>query len=145
MLIRIVKIVPIEDLKGLIDRFAKTFGKSKGRISQLVGAEIDRRKMSRDSIAYKFNLLGWTHEEIGEVLKLDRSTVTGIVAKFNIKLFDEEFKRGDKVEDISKHNQTDQATTWARRSHPAPSGRGSFLTFIKNPKNQNPLLSTLYP
>jgi hypothetical protein len=75
----------------------------------LVGAEIAKRRMSRDSIIYKLSLLGWTQEEIGKAVGIDFSTVSGIFEKFNIKLFKEEFERGDKVEDIAKHNQTDQA------------------------------------
>jgi len=56
--------------------------------SQLIGAEVNRRKQSRNALAYSLHLLGWTQEEIKEVTgEKSQGGVSQIIKNFNTKLF----------------------------------------------------------
>ncbi|GAI37493.1 unnamed protein product, partial [marine sediment metagenome] len=95
---------------------AGKFGISKGWMSELIGAEVDRRKASRNAMIYKLGLLGWAHEEIKEVVGLARSTVTEIVEKFGSELSDlfrREYESGLTPETIASNHGLDQALAWA--------------------------------
>jgi hypothetical protein len=59
------------------------------------------------TLAYRLHLLGWTQEEIGEVVGVARTTVYDIVENFNTKLFDSEYASGLTPEKIAENHQLD--------------------------------------
>jgi DNA-binding XRE family transcriptional regulator len=77
-------------------------------MSQLIGPAVNRRKQSRDALAYKLHLLGWTQERIGEVVGVDRRTVSVIAKNFNTKLFSNEYESGLTPEIIASNHNLDE-------------------------------------
>ena len=61
--------------------------------------------LSPETIASSHNLdlLGWTQREIGDVIGLDQSAVTVLVKKFDIDLFNQEYKAGISPETIASN------------------------------------------
>ena len=81
-LLKIVKERPIERLEGIVTELARAFGYSVNYISELIGEEVRRRKVTRDAQILKLHLLGWKQDEIADMFGLDRSTVSKNVKKF---------------------------------------------------------------
>ena len=75
-LLKIVKERPIERLEGIVTELARAFGYSVNYISELIGEEVRRRKVTRDAQILRLHLLGWKQEEIADMFGLDRSTVS---------------------------------------------------------------------
>ncbi len=112
--LRIVAGRPINGLVGIIKEMADTFGVSEGYMSQLIGAEVNRRKASRDAVAYRLHLLGWTQEEIAEVTGFaDRTGVSKMLKIFDGKLFQQEYTSGLTPEQIAQYHNLDQPLVWA--------------------------------
>lgn len=111
--LRIANDRPIEKLASIIKELASEFGVTEGYMSQLIGPDVNRRKQSRDALAYRLHLLGWTQEEIGKVIGLSRSGVEMIDKNFNTKLFVSEYESGLAPEQIATNHNLDEALVWA--------------------------------
>lgn len=111
--LRIVADRPIEKLVGIVEELAGKFGVSKGWMSELIGAEVDRRKMSRDATVYRLGLLGWTQEEVGKVMGLTQQATSEITKRFGTELFCKEYESGLAPETIASNHGLDQALAWA--------------------------------
>lgn len=83
---RIVEDRPYDELNGIGKELAEAFGVTKGRMSQIIGDIISRRKASRNDLIYRMSKQGFTQREIGEKLGLDNSTVSKSLKKFSDKL-----------------------------------------------------------
>jgi len=114
--LRIVRERPIERLNGIVTELAKTFQRSVSYMSELIGEEVRRRRMSRDAQIYRISLLGWTQKEIGKLFGLAQRTISDISEKFATevsaiqKLF---YEKGKSVSEIAKFYNLDDITTWA--------------------------------
>jgi hypothetical protein len=75
-LLKIVKERPIERLESIVTELARAFGYSVNYISELIGEEVRRRKVTRDAQILRLHLLGWKQDEIADMFGLDRSTVS---------------------------------------------------------------------
>jgi hypothetical protein len=75
-LLKIVKERPIERLEGIVTELARAFGYSVNYISELIGEEVRRRKVTRDAQILRLHLLGYKQDEIADMFGLDRSTVS---------------------------------------------------------------------
>ena len=82
-------------------------------MSELIGSAVASRKTSRDAIIYRLYLLGWTQREIGEVVGLSHSVINDMVGKFDVDLFDQEYKSGLSPETIASNHNLDQPLVWA--------------------------------
>lgn len=111
--LRIAADRPINTLVGIIKELANEFRVTEGYMSQLIGHEVNRRKQSRDSLAYRLHLLGWTNEEIGVVVGLTEAGVRENRKNFNSKLFTQEYASGLTPEQIATNYNLDQALVWA--------------------------------
>ena len=113
-LLRIVNDRSISGLVGIIKFLAQEHGKTEGYISQLVGAEVNRRKQSRDALAYRLHLLGWTYEEIAKHVGLSgKSAVAERFRNFDTKLFEHQYRNGIPPEKIASFFNLDEALVWA--------------------------------
>jgi AraC-like DNA-binding protein len=81
-LLKIVKERPIERLEGIVTELARAFGYSVNYISELIGEEVRRRKVTRDAQILRLHMLDWKQDEIADVFGLDRSTISKNVKKF---------------------------------------------------------------
>jgi len=114
--LRIVRERPIERLNGIVTELAKRFQRSISYMSELIGEEVRRRRMSRDAEIYKISLLGWTQKEIGKLFKLDNSVVSRILQKFDsevLQIQDQFYENHKSVSEIAKFYNLDDITTWA--------------------------------
>lgn len=113
-LLRIINDRSISGLVGIIKYLAQEHGKTEGYISQLVGAEVNRRKQSRDALAYRLHLLGWTYEEIAKHVGL--SGKSGVAERFrnlDTKLIEHQYRSGIPPEKIASFFNLDEALVWA--------------------------------
>ena len=104
-LLKIVKERPIERLEGIVTELARAFGYSVNYISELIGEEVRRRKVTRDAQILRLHLLGWKQEEIADVFGLDRSTVSKNVKKFTsevIHIQEQFYDKHKPVEEIAE-------------------------------------------
>jgi len=111
--LKIVADRPIDKLVGIERELAREWSVTEGRMSQLIGAEVNRRKQSRDAVAYRLHLLGWTNGEIGVVVGLSEAGVRENRKNFNIKLFANEYASGLAPETIATNHNLDEALVWA--------------------------------
>lgn len=111
---RIVEDRSIEKLTGVQKYLAEKFGVTEGYMSQIVGALVNRRKASRDSIILRLKLLGWSSPEISKVTGVKDPTVRGIVKNFNTKEINDLYKQQEKtIEELATFYHLDQTLTWA--------------------------------
>jgi hypothetical protein len=79
--------------------------------SECVSGILAQKRMSRDALIYKLSLLGWTHQEIGELVGLGRSTVTENVGKLNelnlstVKV--DSFEKGKSIAEVAEYYHLD--------------------------------------
>jgi predicted transcriptional regulator len=62
--------------------------------------------MSRNAFIYKLHLLGWTQEEIGELVELDQSGISRIMQELNqlnLVIKSDYFDKQKKPEDIAEY------------------------------------------
>jgi|GEM_PF-2325964 DNA modification methylase len=115
--LRIVRERAIERLNGIVTELAEIFQRSVSYMSELIGEEVRKRRMSRDAQIFRIFLLGWTQEEIGELFGFsDHSAVSKIVKKFAIEVShirDQFYKKHKSVEEIAEFYNLDDITTWA--------------------------------
>ena len=112
--LKIVKDRPIDKLVGVIKELAEEWGVTEGYMSQLIGAEVNKRKQSRDALAYRLHLLGWTYEEIAKRVGL--SGKSGVAERFrnlDTKLFEHQYRSGIPPEKIASFYNFDEALVWA--------------------------------
>lgn len=109
---RIVQARSLDKLVGVEKYLAQKFKMSEGRISQMVGALINRKKASRDSIIIKLKMLGWSFSEIGDAIGLSKSGTQGAYEKFSVKEIVQSFQQGKPVEDIASYYNLDRTLTW---------------------------------
>ena len=110
-LLRIVQARSVDKLVGIIHELAQRVAKTDGYISQLIGAEVNRRKTSRDALAYRLHLLGWAEREISEVIGVKNTH--DVLENFNTKLFLQEYRSGLTPEKIATNYNLDEALVWA--------------------------------
>lgn len=114
--LRIVRDRPLDKLNGIVTELAEKFGYSLSYMSELIGAEVRRRKVSRDAKIFRISMLGWTHEEIGELFGLERPRITQIVKKFATEVSNIQrqfFEEHKSVEEIAEFYNLDDITLWA--------------------------------
>jgi len=109
--LRIVAERPIDRLVGIVKELANEFGITEGYMSQLIGPEVNRRRQSRDALAYRLHLLGWTEREIGKVVGVKNAH--DLLENFNAKLFLQEYQSGLTPEQIATNHNLDEALVWA--------------------------------
>lgn len=115
-LLRIVRDRPIERLNGIIKEFAERFKYSQSYISELIGEEVRKRRMSRDAQIYHISLLGWKQKEIGKLFGLDDSVISRILQKFDtevLQIQDHFYKKHKSVNELAEFYNMDDITTWA--------------------------------
>ena len=115
-LVRIVKARPIERLNGMISELAKRFNYSVSYMSELIGEEVRKRRISRDSQIYRFSLLGWTQEETGKLFGLTHQQISNIANKFATEVSDIQtqfYNKRKSVEELAKFYNLDKITSWA--------------------------------
>jgi transcriptional regulator with XRE-family HTH domain len=115
-LLKIVKERPIERLEGIVTELARAFGYSVNYISELIGEEVRRRKVTRDAQILKLHLLGWKQDEIADMFGLDRSTVSKDVKKFTsevIHIQEQFYDKHKPVEEIAEFYGLDITTAWS--------------------------------
>lgn len=94
---------------------AKMFNKSDATISGIVGDNVKKRKMSRDSKIIKLSLLGWTQDMIGDEFGLDRSKVSKIVTNFSAEkshIREQFFQKRKSIEKLIGLYDIDTITAW---------------------------------
>lgn len=112
---RIAEDRPHDELNGMIKELAEEFSVTKGRMSQLIGDILSRRKASRDDLIYRMEKQGLTQKKIGEIVGLSKSGVSRRLSKFKAKLSQhlelglEEDKSIDK---IAKEHGYNPLTPW---------------------------------
>jgi len=114
--LRIVKDRTIERLNGVVTELAELFGYSIQYMSELIGAEVRARRMSRDAEIYRISMLGWTQQEIGKLFGLDFRTVSVISKKFATEVIgiqQQFYKKHKPISEIAKFYNLDDITTWA--------------------------------
>jgi len=111
--LRIVKDRPLERLTGIVKELAAEFGVSQNYMSELIGAEVRRRKATRDALAYRLFLLGWTQEEIGRVIGVGQSAAAKIMKNLDSELFHNEYRSGLSPEQIAEQHNLDEPLVWA--------------------------------
>jgi len=113
--LRIVRERQIEKLNGIESELAKKFGYSISYMSELIGAEVRARKISRDAQIYHISLLGWTNIEIGKYFGLTEGAVRDIRKNFDVEVsaIQDQYKKRKSVEEIAKFYNLDDVTTWA--------------------------------
>ena len=115
-LLRIVQDRPIERLNGAVSELAEVFKLSPSYISELVGAEVRRRRASRDAQIYRISLLGWTQSEIGKLFGLTQGPVSQIIQNFATEVLniqDQFYKKHKPIGEIAKFYSLDDITVWA--------------------------------
>jgi transcriptional regulator with XRE-family HTH domain len=115
-LLKIVKERPIERLEGIVTELARAFGYSVNYISELIGEEVRKRKVTRDAQILRLHLLGWKQDEIADMFGLDRSTVSKNVKKFTsevIHIQEQFYDKHKPVEEIAEFYGLDITTAWA--------------------------------
>lgn len=110
-LAKIVEDRPIEKLTGIQKEFAKKFNLTEGRISQMVGQLVNKRKASRNSTILRLTLLGWTYPEITKAMGVKNPA--DAIEKFNIKEIYDSFQKGKPVPELASFYGLDEPTTWA--------------------------------
>ena len=114
--LRIVRDRPIERLDGIVTELAKKLGYSQNYMSELIGAEVRKRRVSRDAQIYRISLLGWTQKEIGELFGLAQQTVSDITEKFATEVFgiqEQFYKKHKSVEELAEFYNLNDVTVWA--------------------------------
>lgn len=110
--LRIVDSRPLDSLKGIVSELAEKFGLTQGRLSQLIGERVKKRRASRDSKIYALSLLGWTQQEIGDQFGLSRTAITTIVKNINSnktdiqRLFHEQNATIDQIFELYNYSPT---------------------------------------
>lgn len=112
--LKIVNDRPIDRLVGIVKELANEWDKTEGYMSQLIGDAVNRKKQSRNALAYSLHLLGWTYDEIAEVVGLSgKGAVAEVFKNFNTKLFEQEYASGLTPETIATNHNLTQALVWA--------------------------------
>jgi len=109
----IARNTPIDEIQGLNKRLAERLGFSENRMSEFIGDITRRKRGSRDGKIFKLSQLGWTQEEIGEKVGLDRSTISKIVKKFDIEEIHNFYEREGDIQKTAEHFGLDVITAWA--------------------------------
>lgn len=111
---RIVDARPLEELVGIQKELAERFGKTFGRMSQLIGDKVRRRRASRDSFIFKLHKEGWTQQKIADVVGLKQHGISQIIKNFNTKEIDNlHYNKGVTPEEIADTYRMDTATLWS--------------------------------
>jgi hypothetical protein len=112
------KIAQTPDSLSLVWKdIASSFGVTPEWASECVSGILAQKRMGRDALIYKLSLLGWTHQEIGELVGLGRSTVTENVGKLNelnlstVKV--DSFEKGKSIAEVAEYYHLDYPLTWA--------------------------------
>lgn len=135
---RIVDDRPLEKLTGIITELAKKFDKTPGRMSQLIGDKVRRRRATRDSLILKLSREGWTQQEIGGVIGLHQTVVGKINQNFNTKeLINLFYEKGVSPEEIADTYRMDMATLWSILLEDK-SDLERFKLFYKNKTDYSP-------
>lgn len=110
--LRIVDSRPLDSLKGIVSELAEKFGLTQGRLSQLIGERVKKRRASRDSKIYALSLLGWTQQEIGDQFGLKQSAINAIIKNINSsktdiqRLFHEQNATIDQIFELYNYSPT---------------------------------------
>ena len=113
--LRIVQDRPIDRLEGIITELAKKFEVSKQLMSQLIGEEVRKRRLSRNVQIIHLSMLGWTNEEIGKLFGLTEGGIRKIRTNFTSKkstIQDQFYKERKSVDEIAQFFNLDIVTTW---------------------------------
>ena len=89
------------------------FSVTPGRISQMVGPIVNKRKASRDSIILRLNRLGWTQDEIAKQIGVSQNRISEIIGNFNVKEIDNSFQKGKSVEELASYHNLDETLVWS--------------------------------
>ena len=114
--LRIVRDRPIERLNGIVTELAKKFGYSPSFMSELIGAEVRKRRISRDARIYRISLLGWTQKEVGELFGLNQPAIFNIIKKFATEVSyvqDQFYEKHKSVKELAEFYNLDDVTVWA--------------------------------
>ena len=99
--------VATSDTDGEITQkqLANQLGVSQQVVSLWIKAITDKRDNKRDQLIYHLSLLGWTQQEVGDLVSVDRTLISKIMdvnfTKFS-KIHTELSAKGYKVDEISK-------------------------------------------
>lgn len=114
--LKIARDRPIERLNGIITELAKKFGYSPSYMSELIGAEVRKRRMSRDAQIYRISLLGRTQQEMGELFGLTQQAIAKITTNFASEVSsiqNQFYEKHKSIEDTAKFYNLDDITVWA--------------------------------
>jgi len=114
--LKIARDRPIERLNGIVTELAKKFGYSPNYMSELIGAEVRKRRMSRDAQIYRISLLGRTQQEIGELFGLTHQQISNIANNFATEVSgiqNQFYEKHKAIEEIAKFYNLDDITVWA--------------------------------
>lgn len=95
---------------------AEKFGVTPQWASECVSGILTRRRMSRDAFMLKLSLLGWTQEEIGELVGINQGTVSYFIDKLNelnSSIISGFFEKGKALSEIAEYYHLDLPLTWA--------------------------------
>jgi len=111
------KIAQAPDSLSLVWKdIAISFGVTPEWASECVSGILAQKRMGRDALMYKLSLLGWTQEQIGEVIGIDQRTVSYSTKKFNEfnSLVKSDFFEKDKsLKEVADYYHLDHPLTWA--------------------------------
>jgi len=95
---------------------AQKLGTEQQRISEYVSDIRARQKAGRDSKIIRLARLGWTHQEIADVVEgLERPRITQIVNSTEFGEINKMLSEGRTMEEIAEHYSIDLALAWALR------------------------------
>ncbi len=97
---------------------AKKFDVTPEWVSECVSEILAERRMSRDAFIYKLSLLGWTQQEIADVIEEinDRSAISKIVTelnKLNLVTQEDFYVKHKSIDEIAEYYHLDIPLTWA--------------------------------
>lgn len=112
------KIARTPDALNLIWKdIAKRFGVTPEWVSECVASILAEKRMSRDAFMYKLSLMGWTSQEIGNMVGITDSAVRMAVSElkqFNLLTIKSDFYEKNKsAESIAEYYHLDSPLTWA--------------------------------
>jgi len=114
--LRIVRDRSIEKINGIVSELAERFQRSVSYMSELIGTEVRKRRMSRDAQIFRISLLGWTQKEIGELFELTQPATLNIIKKFATEVSyiqDQFYEKHKSVEELAEFYNLDDITVWA--------------------------------
>ena len=72
-----------------------------------------RQRGTRNNLIYRLSFLGWTQEEIADVVGLKQNTISMIIKNANFSKIDNDYQNGKSAEEIANYYGYDLPLVWA--------------------------------